>query len=175
MGETIERAVSLDTTNETKSVAGKYLTFALGQESYGIEILKVQEIMGVLSITKIPRVPRFIRGVINLRGKVIPVLDLRVKFDLEAQEDTERTCIIVVRIEQPDSSMTMGILVDEVAEVVDIEGDQIEEPPRIGSTVDTNFILGMGKIGEQVVILLDVDRVMSEKELVTTSGTSQAD
>jgi len=149
--------------------AGKYLTFQLGAEVYGIEILKVQEIIGLMNVTHVPRTPPFVRGVINLRGKVIPVVDLRVKFGLDAKDDTERTCIIVVQVACADHRITMGILVDEVSEVLYIDNSQIEPPPSLGITVDTTFILGMGKVGEKVVMLLDVDRVLSADEIASAA------
>lgn len=172
-GALLEETANANAQESTASLAGKYLTFALGEESYAIGILKVQEIIGVMSVTRIPRTPHFVRGVINLRGKVIPVMDLRLKFELDAKEDTERTCIVVVQIDHEDIELTMGILVDEVSEVINIDAKQIENPPRIGGAVDTTFILGMGKIGDQVVILLDVDRVLSTSELVAANATSQ--
>lgn len=153
------------------SLAGKYLTFHLGGEAYGIEILKVQEIIGMISVTHIPRTPAFVRGVVNLRGKVIPVIDLRLKFGLLEQADTERTCIVVVQVEHAGLRVTMGIIVDEVSEVLDIRGDQLEPAPSFGGSVDTDFILGMGKVGQKVVMLLDVDRVLSGDE-VTLVGES---
>ncbi len=146
-------------------LAGKYLTFELGAEIYGIEILKVQEIIGIMSITNVPKTPDYVRGVINLRGKVIPVVELRKKFCMATRADTERTCIIVVQIQGQDVSITMGILVDEVSEVVDIAGDRIEAAPTFGTDVNTAFILAMGKIGERVVILLDVDKVLTIEDI----------
>lgn len=154
---------------------GKYLTFELKGEIYGLEILKVQEIIGMMGVTRVPKTPAFIRGVINLRGKVIPVVDLRLKFGLETTPDTERTCIIVVQFVQCGSRMTMGIIVDEVSEVINIESGQIEDTPSFGANVDTNFILGIGKVGQKVVMLLDVDKVLSngEAELVEhVAGTA---
>lgn len=145
--------------------AGKYLTFALGGEVYGLEILKVQEIIGMMTVTRVPRTPDFVRGVINLRGKVIPVVDLRKKFNLETIEDTERTCIIVVQVSRKDATVTMGIIVDEVSEVMDIVGSQIEPAPEFGHDVETSFILGMGKVDKKVVMLLDVDKVLSGGEI----------
>lgn len=147
--------------------AGKYLTFQLGTEIFGIEILKVQEILGILPVTKVPRTPDFVRGVINLRGKVIPVLDLRSKFDLPRQEDGKRTCIIVAQIESDNGMMIMGVIVDEVSEVLNIQPDQIENAPHFGEGIHTDFILGMGKVGQKVVMLLDVDKVLSATELKT--------
>lgn len=145
--------------------AGKYLTFRLASEEYGLQILKVQEIIGMMNVTRVPRMPEFIRGVINLRGKVIPVVDLRLKFDMDAQEDTEKTCIIVVQLEGNAQEMTMGIIVDEVSEVMDIVAEQIEPPPSFGNAVGTDFILGMGKVDQKVIMMLDIDKVLSSEEI----------
>ena len=154
------------------SQAGKYLTFKLGAEEFGLEILKVQEIIKMMDITRVPRTPAFVRGVINLRGKVIPVVDLRLKFDMESRETTEKTCIIVVQVRRKDGVVTMGIIVDEVSEVLDVAGEQIEPAPEFGGVVDTSLILGMGKVGDRVVTLMDVDKVLSgeEVELVAAAG-----
>ena len=146
-------------------LAGKYLTFVLGSESYGIEIMKVQEIVGFMTITRVPRTPDFVRGVINLRGKVIPVIDLRRRFGMEAIASTGRTCVIVVRIYQNDSPVTMALIVDAVSEVLDIRTEQIEDSPSFGETVNTDYILGMGKCGDRVVVLLDIDWVLSREEI----------
>jgi purine-binding chemotaxis protein CheW len=146
---------------ETRLVKeGKYLTFALAQEEYGLEILKVREIIGYIDVTAVPQTPHYVRGVINLRGQVIPVLDLRARFGMETTDVTEQTCIIVVEIRQGSHKFSTGIVVDRVQEVLDIAGQSIEEPPQFGSTVDTSFILGMGKVGESVKILLDIDKVL---------------
>lgn len=141
--------------------AGKYLDFVLANETYGLEILKVREIMGLMDITAVPRTPEFVKGVINLRGKVIPVVDLRLKFGLQEAEHTEETCIIVVNV----SSMEMGIVVDKVSEVLDIVGEDIEETPSFGTEVNTDFILGMGKANGKVTILLDIVKVMAGSDL----------
>lgn len=146
-------------------LAGKYLTFILGDEGYGLEILKVQEIIGMQEITKIPRTPVYVKGVINLRGKVIPIIDLRSKFGMEEQELTRKTCIIVVQVERADNALIIGIIVDEVSEVLNISGDQIEAAPSLGSRVDTHFILGMAKTESAVKILLDIDKVLSAEEM----------
>jgi len=153
--------------------AGKYLTFQLGGEVYGLEILKVQEIIGMLNVTRVPRTPDFVRGVINLRGKVIPLVDLRLKFGLEGQEDTEKTCIIVVQVVRAEQEVTVGIVVDEVSEVLDVAADRIEPPPSFGTAVKTDFILGMGKVGRKVVMLLDVDCVLSGGEFALVDQTAQ--
>ncbi len=125
-----------------------------------------------MSVTHVPRTPAYVRGVINLRGKVIPVIELRRKFGMATTEDTGRTCIIVVQVESEGGHVIMGLLVDEVSEVTDITADQLEPPPTFGTSVDTTFILAMGKVGDKVVILLDVDRVLSTVELqaVVASG-----
>jgi len=146
--------------NEAPARGGKYLTFRLDDVEYGLEILKVREINGLTGITAVPRMPEYITGVINLRGKVIPVIDLRLKFGMIRGEHTEQTCVIVV-----DVGQDVGIMVDTVSEVLDIADGAIEPAPAMGATVDTSFILGMGKINEQVKILLDIERVVDVAEL----------
>ncbi|MCP4716859.1 MAG: purine-binding chemotaxis protein CheW, partial [Deltaproteobacteria bacterium] len=133
---------------ETGALVGsseKYLTFNLGQEQYGVEILKVKEIIGLMEITKVPRTPDFVCGVINLRGKVIPIIKLRNKFDLKDIASTEQTCVIVVEINFQNSSLQMGIIVDSVSEVLDINRLEIEDTPAFGASISTNFIKGMAK------------------------------
>lgn len=152
--------------------AGKYLTFILGKEIYGIKILKVQEIIGVMAVTKVPRTPIFVRGVINLRGKVIPVVDLRLKFGMETRPDDERTCIIVVQVNARDTAITMGIIVDRVSEVVDVDASKLEPTPEFGVAVNTDFILAMGKVRNEVAMLLDVDRVLSASEMSALSAAA---
>lgn len=140
---------------------GKYLTFALGREEYGLEILKVREIIGFMEITAVPRTPQHVKGVINLRGQVIAVVDLRSKFDMDSAERTDQTCIIVVEIRRSDGGrLSTGLIVDRVNEVLDIKDEAIEPAPEFGSAVDTKFILGMSKVGQSVKILLDIDRVL---------------
>jgi len=155
----------MESQDNLKDLAGKYLTFNLGDEGYGLEILKVQEIIGMQEITKIPRTPAYVKGVINLRGKVIPVVDLRRKFEMDAQEVTRKTCIIVVQVSRGETSLIMGIVVDEVSEVLNIAGSQIEAAPSLGTQVDTHFILGMAKTESAVKILLDIDKVLSTEEM----------
>ena len=162
--------MSETTTDTAAAKAGKYLTFKLGVEEYGLEILKVQEIIKMMDITRVPRTPAFVRGVINLRGKVIPVMDLRLKFGMESRETTEKTCVIVVQVANATgSAVTMGIIVDEVSEVLDIAAGQIEPSPEFGTAVDTAFILGMGKVAKKVVMLLDIDKVLSSSELAAVT------
>ena len=146
--------------NAPAARAGKYLTFVLGSEQYGVEIIKVREILGVLPITPMPQTPHYVKGVINLRGKVIPVVDTRTKFRMPEREIAPETCIIVVDVD----GKSVGLLVDTVKEVMDIREDQIEIPPNFGTDVDKSFIRGLGKIGDQVKILLDIDRVAGDLE-----------
>jgi purine-binding chemotaxis protein CheW len=153
-------------TSQRSSIReGKYLTFALGNEEFGLEILKVREIIGYVDVTAVPQTPHFVKGVINLRGQVIPVVDLRAKFEMETAEVTEQTCIIVVEIAQGQGAFNTGIVVDRVQEVLDIAEGDIEDAPPFGGAVATDFILGMGKIGESVKILLDIDAVLGTTNL----------
>lgn len=147
--------------SDISALEGKYLTFILNDEEYGLEILKVREIIGLMDITPVPQIPSFIKGIINLRGKVIPVVDLRLKFGMQEAEYTKETCIIVVDIE----NRLMGIIVDTVSEVLDINAKDIEPTPSLGSTIKTDFILGMGKVKGKVKILLDIDKVLNLEEL----------
>ncbi len=157
-----------------KTLEGKkFLTFLMANEKYGLEILKVREIIGIMDVTPVPTTPAFVRGVINLRGKVIPVVDLRLKFGMEAKEDTQRTCIIVVHLAREGQEMIMGIIVDEVSEVLDIDQDQIEPPPSFGADIRTDFILGMGKVNQRVVTMLDIDRVLSEREIALVENSAE--
>ena len=144
---------------------GKYLTFALGKEEYGLEILKVREIMGLMDITAVPRTPSYVKGVINLRGQVITVIDLRAKFGMPTVEKTDQTCIIVVEIESSGRKLSTGIIVDRVSEVQNIAAEKIEDAPSLGTKEDEDFILGMGKIGDSVKILLDIDKVLSTNDI----------
>ncbi len=144
---------------------GKYLTFTLAGEEYGIGILKVKEIIGMMTITMVPQTPGYVKGVINLRGKVIPVVDIRLKFGMAAMDYTERTCIIVVEIVRNSDRILIGIVVDSVSEVLNIKAGDIEETPNFGSQLDTDYILGMAKAGGGIKILLDIDRVLHAEEL----------
>jgi purine-binding chemotaxis protein CheW len=153
--------------SEEKKVsrAGKYLTFNLGAEEYGFEILRVVEIIGLMKITSVPRTPNYVRGIINLRGTIHPVIDLRTKFGMDTIDDTQETCIIVLEIEKNGISEQIGVVVDNVKEVQDITDAEIEDTPSLGHDVDTKFITGMANIKDKVVILLNVERIFSEKEL----------
>ncbi|MCL5746584.1 MAG: chemotaxis protein CheW [Acidobacteria bacterium] len=145
--------------------SGKYLVFHLGREEFGIRVLKVREIMGIQDITAVPQTPAYVKGVINLRGKVIPVVDLRLKFGLPEIEYSQRTCIIVVQVEATLGAMLMGIVVDGVAEVLNLADTDIEDTPDFGNGVTTSYLLGMAKIKGKVKILLDIDEVLSVQEL----------
>ena len=152
-------------TNVLSQKQGKYLTFALAEEAYGLEILKVREINGYMDITPVPQTPAYVKGVINLRGQVIPVIDLRAKFGMEPKEVTEETCIIVVEVSRNGQKTDTGIVVDRVQEVIYIAGEQIQDTPEFGVTVNTDFILGLGKVGKSVKILLDIDKVLASVEI----------
>ena len=153
-------------TAERTTRAGKYLTFKLSGEEYGLEILRVTTIIGLMEITAVPQTPAYMRGVINLRGKVIPVVDMRAKFGMEATEDTNETCIIVVDVTKNGAAVHMGVLVDSVSEVLNIAEEDIEDAPELGGCdVDTDFILGMAKAGSTVKILLAIDKVLVGEEL----------
>ncbi len=162
-----------NTLNAKSARAGRYLTFNLAGELYGLEILKVQEIIGIMNVTRVPRAPEYIRGVINLRGKVIAVIDLRRKLNFDANSDTERTCIVVVQVQRGDSNITMGIIVDTVCEVLNVNADQIEATPEFGVDIATEFIQGMAKVGKRVVILLDADCILSQTELKETAESAK--
>ncbi len=160
LAKTMDQAVSAIAEKE-----GKYLTFSLAKEEYGISILKIKEIIGMMPITTVPQTPEFVKGVINLRGKVIPVVDLRLRFGLEAADYTDRTCIIVVEIKGQAGNVLIGTVVDSVSEVLNIKGDDIEETPTFGSKLNTGYILGMAKMEGGVKILLDIDSVLNAEEI----------
>jgi len=145
--------------------AGKYLTFLIGKEEFGVGVLKVREIMGIQDITAVPQTPAYLKGVINLRGKVIPVIDLRLKFGLPTIEYTKRTCIIVVQVKGASAPLLMGIVVDEVSEVLTLVPADIEDTPDFGSDVGTHYILGMAKVKGKVKILLDINKVLTSQEI----------
>ncbi len=144
--------------------AGKYLTFQLANDEFGIRVLKVREIMGLLEITSVPQTPGYIKGVINLRGKVVLMIDLRLKFGGRG-EYTQRTCIIVTQIQGESGPILMGIVVDGVSEVLNLTGQEIEDTPDFGEAITGQYLLGMAKVKGKVKILLDIDRVLSSQEL----------
>ena len=150
-----------------RTVGGKYLTFVLGRAFYGIDVLKIREIIRLVEFTTVPQMPDFVKGVINLRGKIIPVVDLRLKFRLSSAESTERTCIVVVQVDVANGVKTlMGLVVDSVEEVLNIGQNDIEAPPDFGTKLDTSYILGMAKIKGVVKTLLDINRVMTAESLL---------
>ena len=153
------------TAAQVDARAGKYLTFQLAAEEFGIRVLKVREIMGLQQITAVPQTPAHIKGVINLRGKVVPVIDLRLKFGLPAAEYTQRSCIIVTQVQGESGPVLMGIVVDGVSEVLNLSGSEIEDTPNFGEEVSGQYLLGMAKVKGKVKILLDIDRVLSGQEL----------
>jgi purine-binding chemotaxis protein CheW len=141
------------------------LTFSLAGEEYGIGILKIREIIGMLPVTSVPETPAFVKGVINLRGKVIPVVDLRLRFGMAEIDYTERTCIIVVEIAGPAGTISMGIVVDSVSEVLNIKGADIEDTPSFGTRLNTEYVLGMAKVGKGLKILLDIEKALTSTEM----------
>ncbi len=158
-------AAALQAAQQSEDREGKYLTFSLADEEYGIGILKIKEIIGMMPITTVPQTPAFVKGVINLRGKVIPVIDLRLRFGMESIDYTERTCIIVVEITGVSSTVQIGIVVDTVSEVLNVKNDEIEDTPAFGTKLDTEYILGMAKMEGGVKILLDINRVLNADEI----------
>lgn len=171
MGNEMEKSVETGTIGER--LAGKYLTFVLGDEEYGLQILKVQEIIRLQEITSVPRTPDFVRGVINLRGRVVPVIELRKKFGMEAVADTDKTCIVVMQIIQDEQTVVMGIIIDEVREVRNFLAEEIEETPSFGSRVAVEFILGVAKIDNSVKMLLNIDKVLTADELSAVSSVGR--
>lgn len=163
MQENTNTAVLIE---NAENASQKYLTFVLGDEEYGIDILRVREIIGLTNITKVPQTPDFIKGVINLRGKIYPVIDLRLKFQMEKTSHTRETCIIIVDIANNEQSTQMGILVDSVKEVLDILTSEIEPPPSFGSKIKTDYITGIGKAEDKVIILLDIEQVLTSEEII---------
>jgi purine-binding chemotaxis protein CheW len=149
---------------------GKYLTFKLAGEEYGLEILNVKEIIGIMPVTKVPKTPDFVRGVVNLRGKVIPVIELRKKFSLPDIDDTKETCVIFVDIKKGDVPVNIGIIADAVSEVIDIGAAEIEAAPSFGFGIDTSYILGMAKNKNGIKILLNIEKVLTEDEFTRTAA-----
>ena len=143
---------------------GKYLTFSLASEEYGIGILRIKEIIGMMPITCVPQTPEYIKGVVNLRGKVIPVMDLRLRFGMPAMNYTERTCIIVVEISGQAGTVQVGVVVDAVSEVLNVKAEDIEPTPSFGTKLNTDYILGLAKMGGGIKILLDITRVLSSED-----------
>lgn len=156
---------------EEHGETNQYLTFKLDGEVFALAIAKVREVLDFTSVTRVPQTPSYMRGVINLRGSVVPVMDLRLKFGLARTEKTVNTCIIITEIVMDGETTILGALADSVQEVLDLEADQIEPPPRIGTKLRTEFIKGMGKHGEEFIIILDIDKVFSSDELAELIGS----
>jgi purine-binding chemotaxis protein CheW len=152
----------------------QFLTFKLEEELFALDIGKVREVLDFTSITKVPRTPDYMRGVINLRGSVVPVVDLRLKFGMEQAQQTVNTCVIIVEVQMDGETVVMGAMADAVQEVLDLEPDQIEPPPRIGTKLNTDFIRGMGKHAEQFIMILDIDKVFTMDELGLLQESSEA-
>ena len=157
----MSNAATLEAPAEVRKLGGKFLTFFLNQEEYGLEILKVREIIGLLPVTPVPQTPYYVRGVINLRGQVIPVADLRKKFDMSEVEATDETCIIVVTTAETQ----LGLIVDKVSEVRNILDDDIVDTPSLGQEVNTDYVMGVGKTESRVILLLDIARVFPATEV----------
>jgi purine-binding chemotaxis protein CheW len=164
----------VETRNSTVQQTAKFLAFRLADEEYGCPVQRVQEIIQWTDVTRVPRLPVFIQGVINLRGKVIPVLNLRRRFGLPEQEATARTCIVVLQIEQEQGRLLCGAVVDTVTDVVDLPTEHIEKAPEFGASVDTAFLAGIGQLGPRVIILLDVERILDRRDWTTLEQAAAA-
>jgi purine-binding chemotaxis protein CheW len=150
----------------------QYLTFKLAEEIFAVDVAKVREILEFTSITKVPQTPDFMRGVINLRGSVVPVMDMRLKFGMPVTEKTVNTCIIVVEVNHEGETIIIGALADSVQEVFELEPEQIEPAPRIGTKLNTDFILGMGKHDGEFIMILDIDRTFTSEEIATAGSVT---
>ncbi len=151
----------------------QYLTFTIAEEVFALEISKVREVLDYTTITKVPRMPGFLRGVINLRGNVVPVVDMRLKLGMGAVERTVDTCIVIVELEVDGESTQMGAIADSVKEVIDLDAANIALPPKLGTRLKTEFIKGMGKQDDKFLIILDIDRVFSSEELALVRESSE--
>ena len=149
---------------ESKHEMQQFVSFTLGDEVFAVDVAKAREILGYVPVTRVPQTPDFMLGVINLRGSVVPVVDLRLKFGMPTAERTVDTCVIVIEIAIEGDTTTVGILVDSVQEVLDLATDQIEPPPRLGTKLKVEFIKGMGKVNDDFLIILDIDRIFSVDE-----------
>lgn len=158
---------------ENNMTSSQYVTFSLGDELFGVEVTRTREILSLTPVTKVPQTPDYLLGVINLRGQVVPVVDMRLKLGLPAGDETEDTCIIVVEVQVEDESIVVGARADAVREVLEVREDQIEPPPRLGTRLNTEFITGMGKVDEQFMILLNIDRIFNSEELAFVKDSSE--
>jgi len=160
----------MEIKEQEAAVQQQYLTFFLAEEEYAVSIQKVKEIIEFTSITKVPKVPRWIRGVINLRGNVVPVVDLAVRFGLDERPTTKTTCIVIVEVQQDAENTVMGVIADAVNQVIELNPDDIEQPPAFGTRVRLEYLAGMGKLGKKFALILNIDRVLSAAELLTVAG-----
>lgn len=167
------QAAVLEAPVATEHRQGKYLTFHLGREEFGIQVVHVREIMGLQDITAVPQTPPFLKGVINLRGKIIPVVDLRLKFGFQQAEYTSSTCIIVVQVRRPEEAIQMGLIVDRVAEVLNLTTEEIDDTPDFGDGSTAPHLLGIAKVKGSVKILLNIDQVLTLQELRGLEGLSE--
>jgi len=156
---------------DTADTVSQYLTFTLAEELFALNISSVKEVLEHTKITKVPRTPEYMCGVINLRGHAVPIVDLRLKFGMEKGELTVNTCLIIVEVGQEGESVALGALVDSVREVIDLRGDEVEPAPKMGTAIDTDFIRGMAKQDNEFIIVLDIDRIFSAEELDIASTT----
>jgi len=150
----------------------QYVTFNLAEELFGVEVTRTREILSLVSVTKVPQTPDYLLGVINVRGQVIPVVDMRIKLGLPAGAETEDTCVILIEVQVDNETIVIGALSDAVREVLEIRSDQIEPPPRLGTRLNTEFIAGMGKLDEQFIILLNIDRIFNADDLSLAQDVS---
>ena len=160
----------METKEQEAAVQQQYLTFFLADEEYAVNIQKVKEIIEYSSVTKVPKVPRWIRGVINLRGNVVPVVDLAVRFALDEQPTTKTTCIVIVEVRQESENTVMGVIADAVNQVIELNPGDIEQPPAFGTRVRLEYLAGMGKLGKKFALILNIDRILSAAELLTVAG-----
>ena len=160
----------MEINEKEEKVQQQYLTFFLSDEEYAINIQRVKEIIEYTTVTKVPKVPEWIRGVINLRGNVVPVVDLTVRFGLEERPVTKTTCIVIVEVEQDSERTVMGVIADAVNQVIDLSPKDIEEPPAFGTRVRLEYLFGMGKLGKKFALILNIDSVLSNTELLTVSA-----
>ena len=160
----------MEIKEQETAVQQQYLTFFLADEEYAVNIQKVKEIIEYSSVTKVPKVPQWIRGVINLRGNVVPVVDLAVRFDLDERPTTKTTCIVIVEVQQETENTVMGVIADAVNQVIELNPGEIEEPPAFGTRVRLEYLAGMGKLGKKFALILNIDRVLSAAELLTVTG-----
>jgi len=164
----------MEIKEKEETLQQQYLTFFLADEEYAVNIQRVKEIIEYTTVTKVPKVPQWIRGVINLRGNVVPVVDLAVRFGLEERPVTKTTCIVIVEIEQDSERAVMGVIADAVNQVIDLAPKDIEEPPAFGTRVRLEYLLGMGKLGKKFALILNIDSVLSNVELLTVSTLQTA-